>query len=256
MQGRPLRRGELTAAQAQENQWTHLFKVILVGREGVGKSALLRRFDDDTYKEDTKQTIGADFVVQTLALPKSKGSRASAGTLGHPEEEERVKIQLWDTAGQERFQSVVLNYYRGAHGVLLVFSLDKRSTFDSCKQLHTTLMQAKLDSDFVGILVGNKRDLAEQREVGTEEAEKLASQWGWNYWETSAKCDSEKTWDLFYTLVQEMYSKYSRFEGTTIPSITTPRGTPIVVGADLMSGLSDPHGSDRPTANGKSHCAC
>lgn len=143
---------------------------MIVGNSGVGKSCLLLRFSDDAYCESHVSTIGVDFKIKTLHLPPHT-----------------LKLQIWDTAGQDRFRSITSSYYRGAHGVLVVFDVGDRGSFEDCK---AWLMEVERWSGerVQRLLIGNKADLAPgQRQVGVEEAEAWAQSQGIGYLETSAK---------------------------------------------------------------------
>ena len=147
----------------------HIFKILLIGDAGVGKSSMLLRFTDDAFEEQMTSTIGVDFRVKTVTL----GTKV-------------VKLTIWDTAGQERFRTLTSSYYRGCHGIILVFDINERETFAHLSQwleelhLYTTTQHASK------LLVGNKIDLA-QRQVSQEEAREFARKQGMMYIEASAK---------------------------------------------------------------------
>ncbi|PWN40315.1 ras-domain-containing protein [Ceraceosorus guamensis] len=146
-----------------------LFKMILIGDSGTGKTCLLHHFVYGEFKEESQHTIGVEFSSKVLRVGKTC-----------------VKLQLWDTAGQERFRSVTRSYYRGACACLLVYDITKRATFDP---LSRWLADARslASSDLVVVLVGNKLDRAEdEREVAQEEAERWARDNGALHLETSS----------------------------------------------------------------------
>ncbi|ELU40334.1 Ras domain-containing protein [Rhizoctonia solani AG-1 IA] len=131
-----------------------------VGEAGSGKSCLLHQFTQNSFKEHSQHTIGVEFSSRTINIG-----------------EKRVKLQLWDTAGQERFRSVTRSYYRGAAACLLVYDITSRSSF---LNLSRWLADARAlgSSQLVTVLVGNKTDREEEREVEWSEASKWASENG------------------------------------------------------------------------------
>ncbi|XP_024987937.1 ras-related protein RABA5a-like [Cynara cardunculus var. scolymus] len=169
----------------------YLFKIVLIGDSAVGKSNLLARFARDEFYPNSKSTIGVEFQTQKIEI---KGKE--------------IKAQIWDTAGQERFRAVTSAYYRGAVGALLVYDISRRQTFDSIgrwlNELHT-----HSDMNVVSILVGNKSDLKDGREVSTDEGKSLAESEGLFFMETSA-LDSSNVTAAFETVVKEIYNILSR----------------------------------------------
>eukprot|EP00915_Cephaloidophora_sp_WS-2016_P004944 GHVH01006589.1.p1 GENE.GHVH01006589.1~~GHVH01006589.1.p1 ORF type:complete len:210 (+),score=23.19 GHVH01006589.1:154-783(+) len=146
-----------------------IYKVVLIGDTAVGKSNLLCRFTRNHFNMDSKSTIGVEFATKTLR-----------------HEDGAIKAQIWDTAGQERYRSITRAYYRGSVGAIVVFDLTRKSTLLSCSDWINELRYATVP-DIPVILVGNKTDLVEEREVTFEEAEEFAKQEGYlKYVETSA----------------------------------------------------------------------
>jgi len=149
----------------------HVFKFLLVGDSGVGKSSLLLRFATGNFEEDQQATIGVDFKSRVVDV----GGK-------------RVKLTVWDTAGQERFRTLTSSYYRGAHGIVYVFDVTRRETFESLGEIwmHEVSMYSTIE-DSIKMVVANKTDLGSQREVGTQECVEFAKKHGCLYVETSAK---------------------------------------------------------------------
>merc|ERR1719240_169224 len=150
-------------------EYDYLFKLLLIGDSGVGKSCLLLRFADDTYTESYISTIGVDFKIRTIDL-----------------DGKTVKLQIWDTAGQERFRTITSSYYRGAHGIIIVYDVTDKESFNNVK--HWINEIDKYAADGVNkLLVGNKCDLASKKVVAYDEAKELADSLGVRFMETSAK---------------------------------------------------------------------
>lgn len=142
---------------------------MLIGDSSVGKSSLLTRFADNTFSDSFLPTIGVDFKIRTIE---------NSGSV--------IKLQMWDTAGQEKFKTITAAYYKGSHGILLVFDVcDKRSFVDVANWLNE--VEKFSSPDVVKILVGNKCDMQGEREVSREEGELFASSMDMKYFETSAK---------------------------------------------------------------------
>mmetsp|Transcript_5727 Transcript_5727/g.10274 ORF Transcript_5727/g.10274 Transcript_5727/m.10274 type:complete len:207 (+) Transcript_5727:405-1025(+) len=146
-----------------------LFKLLLIGDSGVGKSALLVRFSDNTFSESYISTIGVDFKIRTV---KKDGKN--------------VKLQIWDTAGQERFKTITSSYYRGAHGIIIVYDITNKSSFDNVSSWLREVGRFA-NENVCMLLVGNKCDLVNDRAVERSTAEEFAEKEGMRYIETSAK---------------------------------------------------------------------
>jgi len=149
-------------------QYSYLFKFIIIGDEAVGKTCLLLQFTDKRYRTTHQVTVGVEFGSRTVDV---------AGKM--------IKLQCWDTAGQDRFRSIVRSYYRGAAGALLVYDITRRESFEHVSQW---LAEARnhADADLVITLVGNKCDKASDRQVSFEEGHAFAQQQGLYFLETSA----------------------------------------------------------------------
>lgn len=148
--------------------YDHLFKLLIIGDSGVGKSSLLVRFADNTFSGNYITTIGVDFKIRTIEV---RG--------------ERVKLQIWDTAGQERFRTITSTYYRGTHGVIVVYDVTSGDSFANVKRW---LHEIDQNCDVVNrILVGNKNDDPDRKVVLTEDARRFSNQMNIQLFETSAK---------------------------------------------------------------------
>eukprot|EP00747_Dinoflagellata_sp_TGD_P220665 gnl/TRDRNA2_/TRDRNA2_92603_c0_seq1.p1 gnl/TRDRNA2_/TRDRNA2_92603_c0~~gnl/TRDRNA2_/TRDRNA2_92603_c0_seq1.p1 ORF type:complete len:262 (+),score=44.73 gnl/TRDRNA2_/TRDRNA2_92603_c0_seq1:51-836(+) len=149
-------------------QYSYLFKFIIIGDEAVGKTCLLLQFTDKRYRTTHQVTVGVEFGSRTVDI---------AGKL--------IKLQCWDTAGQDRFRSIVRSYYRGAAGALLVYDITRRDSFDHVSQWLQEA-RANADPELVITLVGNKCDKAAERQVSYEEGHAFAHRYGLYFLETSA----------------------------------------------------------------------
>ena len=165
----------------EEEGYDFIFKVLLLGNSDVGKSSLLLRYVDSVWNDAFVPTIGVDFKVKTLTI-----------------NEKKVKMQIWDTAGQERFRTVVATYFRGAHGILLLYDVTNK---DSFKNLESWLIEIEKNAKekVLKILIGNKCDLTDDREISTEEGKAFALRNGMEFMETSAKMNTNVT-EAFETL--------------------------------------------------------
>jgi len=167
----------------------YLFKLLLIGDSGVGKSSLLLRFADDTFTESYISTIGVDFKIRTVQL-----------------EGKTVKLQIWDTAGQERFRTITSSYYRGAQGIIIVYDVTDKDSFNNVKQwLHEIDRYAS--EDVKKLLVGNKSDLDDKRETTYAEAEEEAKNLRMQFLETSAK-NSTNVEKAFMAMAKEIKASY------------------------------------------------
>uniref|UniRef100_A0A8C3EUA6 small monomeric GTPase n=1 Tax=Corvus moneduloides TaxID=1196302 RepID=A0A8C3EUA6_CORMO len=149
--------------------YDYLFKLLLIGDSGVGKTCLLFRFSEDAFNTTFISTIGIDFKIRTIELDGKK-----------------IKLQIWDTAGQERFRTITTAYYRGAMGIMLVYDITNEKSFDNIKNWIRNI-EEHASSDVERMILGNKCDMNEKRQVSKEKGEKLAIDYGIKFLETSAK---------------------------------------------------------------------
>ncbi|OXB71917.1 UNVERIFIED_CONTAM: hypothetical protein H355_004590 [Colinus virginianus] len=164
-----------------DNRPTYIYKVVLLGSTSVGKSSLAYRYVKNDFKESLP-TVGCSFFTQTVQL-----------------ETAMIKLEIWDTAGQEKYHSVCHLYYRGAHAALLVYDLTNKETLNRAKQWLTELEKEFLPDEIVIALVGNKTDLADEREVAAEEGEEFARNRSLLFMETSAKSNHQVN-DIFMAI--------------------------------------------------------
>lgn len=173
----------------KEMEFDMIFKVLIIGDSGVGKSNLLLRFIKNEYSESLKSTVGAEFSSKLMTV-----------------EQIVVKVQIWDTAGQERYRSMTDIYYKGAKGVLIIFDLTKIESFNNVNRW-VDEFKMKSDSNSIMIMVGNKNDIIDGRVVSREMAEIKAKQLSMAYFETSAK-DNVNVELAFTVLVEKIVNKY------------------------------------------------
>ncbi|KAI3870794.1 hypothetical protein C5167_013419 [Papaver somniferum] len=170
------------------NEYDYLFKLLLIGDSSVGKSCLLLRFADDSYVDSYISTIGVDFKIRTVEL-----------------DGKTVKLQIWDTAGQERFRTITSSYYRGAHGIIIVYDVTDMESFNNVKQWLNEIDRYANDS-VCKLLVGNKSDLVDKKVVDTETAKAFADSLGIPFLETSAK-EGSNVEQAFLTMAAEIKKK-------------------------------------------------
>ncbi|XP_014498055.1 ras-related protein RABA5e [Vigna radiata var. radiata] len=199
----------------------YLFKVVLIGDSAVGKSNLLSRFARNEFDSNSKATIGVEFQTQVVEIDGKE-----------------VKAQIWDTAGQERFRAVTSAYYRGAVGALVVYDISRRGTFDGIKRWLEELTTQN-DSTVARMLVGNKCDLENIREVSTEEGKNLAEEEGLFFMETSA-LDSTNVQTAFEIVIREIYNNISRktLNSDSYKAELSVNRVSLVNGAGSKQGLS------------------
>eukprot|EP00347_Sterkiella_histriomuscorum_P019887 403339931 len=179
------------SAQHEQEEYDFLFKIVLIGDSGVGKSNLLSRFTKNEFNLESKATIGVEFATKSFSLENGQS----------------VKVQIWDTAGQERYRAITNTYYRGAVGALLVYDITKMKTFESVDRWLQELHQYA-ESGIVILLVGNKTDLHKLREVKREEAAEFASLKNLAFIETSALVSSNVD-EAFDLLIQQIHKEAS-----------------------------------------------
>ena len=180
---------------SEKKQKELLYKILLLGDSSVGKTCFLMRYADNTFQEIHMSTIGLDYKLKSVQLDDGK----------------IVKIQIWDTAGQDRFRSITKNYYKGAHGIILIYDVTSRKTFDSVKNWISQIKEEVSDKVNI-ILVGNKIDDVQNRKVTFDEGEKMASSFGLPFFETSAKSGVNID-TTFNELVKKTVETYSKSEG-------------------------------------------
>lgn len=202
-----------------------LFKFLIIGSAGVGKSCILHHFIENKFKPDSSHTIGVEFGSKVVT---ARGKRA--------------KLQIWDTAGQERFRSVTRSYYRGAAGALLVYDITSRDSFNSLTDWLTDA-RTLASPNIVIILVGNKKDL-EDREVTFLEASKFAQENDLIFLEASALTGDH----IDDTFLQCASSILSKIESSELD--------PDKMGSGIQYGDNGSKTVSRTNERSASNCPC
>jgi len=166
-------------------EFDYMFKVLLIGDSGTGKSNLLLRYADDFYKADIGSTIGVDFKVCTRTIDGKV-----------------ARMYLWDTAGQERFRTITNSYYRGSHGIVVVYDVTDRESFSRVRMWMQEVAKYAGPST-QKLLVGNKVDLVSKRVVTTDEGQMMADELEVHFLETSA-LNSHNVENAFEMLLRDM----------------------------------------------------
>jgi small GTP-binding protein len=169
-----------------DHDYDYLFKIVLIGDSGVGKSNLLSRFTRNEFNLESKTTIGVEFAQKTLTIDGKV-----------------IKAQIWDTAGQERYRAITSAYYRGAVGALLVYDVCKPNSFENVDRWLKELKD-HADSQTVVMLTGNKADLKHLRAVKTEEAATYSQKHNLAFIETSA-LEGNGVDEAFQMVLNEIY---------------------------------------------------
>ena len=166
------------------HKYDYLFKILIIGESGVGKTCLLLRFTEDSFTTTFLTTIGIDFKIKIINL-----------------ENKLIKLQIWDTAGQERFRTITKTYYKGAHGIILTYDVTDQDSFKNIRNWIKQI-EANAQGNVKRVLVGNKCDKPD-RVVTEEEGKKLADDYSMSFFETSAKTNKNVT-EVFYHLTKEI----------------------------------------------------
>ena len=173
------------------------YKVLLLGDSSVGKTCFLKRYIDNTFQDAYLSTIGFDFKFKNVTLNDGK----------------KVKVQLWDTAGQERFRTIAKSYYKGAHGIVLIYDVTSKRTYENIRKWLNQIKEEASNRISI-ILVANKIDCEGEREVSKDEGESLAKTSGLTLFEASAK-DSINVNESFQYLIERISEKYANINSNT-----------------------------------------
>ena len=173
----------------EDESYEIMVKVVLVGDSGVGKTNIMSKYLKNQFREDSKATVGVEFGSKQFSVE------------GH-----QIKAQIWDTAGKERYKAITSAYYKGAKGAFIVYDITRKNTFETVNKWVSDITAAA-DKKITLILIGNKNDLEDQRQVTKEVGEEKAKELGLAFMETSA-CSGENLDKAFQMMINEIYKKY------------------------------------------------
>ena len=162
------------------------YKIMVLGESKVGKTSLIKRYTKDQFGGVYLTTVGMDFQDKIIEI-----------------EDKKVRLQVWDTAGQERFRNVTKSYFQSSHGLLVVYDITDKESFDKIKFWIENIKNNAPENAKL-ILVGNKCDLANERKVTIEDGENKARNYNIKFFESSAK-DGTNVNELFFYLANEIY---------------------------------------------------
>lgn len=208
------------AGYRAEDDYDYLFKVVLIGDSGVGKSNLLSRFTRNEFSLESKSTIGVEFATRSLNVDGKV-----------------IKAQIWDTAGQERYRAITSAYYRGAVGALLVYDVTRHSTFENVERWLRELRD-HTDPNIIVMLIGNKSDLRHLVAVSTEDGKSFAERESLFFMETSAleATNVENAFSEVLTQIYRIVSKKAMESADDGAASAVPsKGERIEVGKDVSA---------------------
>lgn len=168
-----------------------MFKLLIVGESGVGKTCILLRFAEDLFEENFLTTIGVDFKVKQITV-----------------DDKQIKLQIWDSAGQERFKNITMSYYRNCSGIIIVYDVTNHNSFEKVGEWIEEVRRYVPTVPLM--IIGNKCDMEDKRQVSTEEGRELAAKYNLIFLETSAKNNTniENTFtDLSRLLMKDAENK-------------------------------------------------
>ena len=172
----------------EAENFDYLFKYIIIGDANVGKSNLLLRFSYGEFREEYQVTIGVEFGAKNVQI-----------------RDQTYRVQIWDTTGQENYRSITRNYYKNSACALLVYDITKRESFNNINTWIEECKNQTAKTIFL-VLVGNKSDLENQREVSVEEGQELAEKLGIPFFESSAKTGKNVN-EIFQNSAEEIAKK-------------------------------------------------
>ena len=178
-----------------------VYKILLLGDSEVGKSCFLMRYADNVFVDNCITTIGLDYKLKYVQLDSGQV----------------IKVQLWDTAGQDRYRTIAKNYYKGSHGILLLYDVTKTSSFENIREWIKDIREEVYEKAII-FLIGNKIDKKDQIKIKTEDAEKLAEEFNIPFFEASAKSGEnvDEIFKALYKKISEVYVDIQQEGGTKL----------------------------------------
>ena len=172
-----------------------VIKILLLGDSEVGKSCFLMRYSDNVFVENYITTIGLDYKLKTVKLDFGK----------------TIKVQLWDTAGQDKYRTIAKNYYKGSHGILLLYDITKITSFENIREWIRDIKEEVSEKAII-FLIGNKIDLTDNRKISKEKGEELAEEYKIPFFEASAKSGEnvDEVFKALYKKISEVYGDLER----------------------------------------------
>ena len=178
-----------------------VIKILLLGDSEVGKSCFLMRYSDNVFIDNYITTIGLDYKLKTVKLDTGK----------------TIKVQLWDTAGQDKYRTIAKNYYKGSHGILLLYDITKQSSFDNIREWVRDIKEEVSEKAII-FLIGNKIDIEDQRKISKEKGEELAEEFKIPFFEASAKSGKnvDEVFKALYNKICEIYGDLEKERGSKL----------------------------------------
>ena len=183
------------------NEVEFVFKILLLGDSEVGKSCFLMRYSDNVFVENYITTIGLDYKLKSVKLDSGK----------------TIKVQLWDTAGQDKYRTIAKNYFKGSHGILLLYDVTKQSSFQSIRDWIQDIRE-EVSQKAIIFLIGNKIDLVDKRKISKEKGIELAEEYKLPFFEASAKSGEnvDEVFKALYKKISEVYGDLEKEMGTKL----------------------------------------
>ena len=184
------------------NKNSIFFKILLIGDLGVGKSCVILRYIEDDFPLNIMSSIGVDFKSKQIEI-----------------DDRLIKMQIWDTAGHEKFRTITTSYYKSAHAIIILYDITEQASFEHIKNWMVEIDKFAKQG-VLKVIVGNKKDLEDKRQVSKESAESLAEKYGVKYMEVSAK-DNINIDELFLDTVKTLLEKHLKQKSNDIPMQTS-----------------------------------